>query len=170
MWKKDKKNKNGGRSLNKKKIWLTITIIAVVMMIAVGGFLIGQNTSSGGLKIEKNTVEWTQDLESADESADIQIPYYNDIYMEGGTDSIDMVLVNPKENECYFTYTFTLNETGKEIYQSNLIEPGRALEEVKLNQKMKSGMYKLNIRIDTYSIKEKNSLNNAIVSTNLIVS
>lgn len=109
-------------------------------------------------------------MESADKNADIQIPYYSDIYMEGGTDSIDMMLVNPKENECYFAYTFILSETGQEIYQSDLIEPGRALEEVKLNQKMGTGRYKLDIRIDTYSIKEQNVLNNAIVSTNLIVS
>lgn len=125
---------------------------------------------SGGMKMEKNTIEWNQDMESADKNADIQIPYYSDIYMEGGTDSIDMVLVNPKENECYFAYTFILSETGEEIFQSDLIEPGRALEEVKLNQKMGTGRYKLDIRIDTYSIKEQNVLNNAIVSTNLIVS
>lgn len=48
---------------------------------------------SGGMKIEKNTVEWNQDLENTDESAAIQIPYYSDIYMEGDTDSIDMILV-----------------------------------------------------------------------------
>ena len=157
--------------MKRNKIWLIGTIIAIVILIAAGGFFLARkNTLSGGLKMEKNTVKWNQNLESVDESADIQIPYYSDIYMDDGADSIDMVLVNPKENECYFTYTFILNETGEEIYQSDLIEPGRALEEVKLNQKMISGTYKLDIRIDTYSIEEQNPLNNAIVSTNLIVS
>ena len=42
------------------------------------------------MKMEKNTIEWNQDMESADKNADIQIPYYSDIYMEGGTDSIDI--------------------------------------------------------------------------------
>lgn len=154
-----------------KKGWFIGIIIAIVMMVTVGGFfLAGSDTLSGGMKIEKNTVEWNQDMEIADESAAIQIPYYSDIYMEGDTDSIDMILVNPKENECYFTYTFILKETGEEIYQSDLIESGRALEKVKLNQTMDRGTYKLDIRIDTYSIEEQNPLNNAIVSTNLIVS
>ncbi|MCI6733348.1 MAG: hypothetical protein MR487_13720 [Lachnospiraceae bacterium] len=154
-----------------KKGWFIGIIIAIVMMVTVGGFfLAGRDTLSGGMKIEKNTVEWNQDLENTDESAAIQIPYYSDIYMEGDTDSIDMILVNPKENECYFTYTFILKETSEEIYQSDLIESGRALEKVKLNQKMDRGTYKLDIRIDTYSIAEQTPLNNAIVSTNLIVS
>lgn len=157
--------------MKNKKICLIGAISVIVIMIAIGGFFFtGKDTLSGGMKMEKNTIEWNQDMESADKNADIQIPYYSDIYMEGGTDSIDMVLVNPKENECYFAYTFILSETGEEIYQSDLIEPGRALEEVKLNQKMGTGRYKLDIRIDTYSIKEQNVLNNAIVSTNLIVS
>lgn len=157
--------------MKKKKEWMIGIVIVIVIMIAAGLFWgAGRNAVSGGLKIEKNTVEWNQKLKSADESADIQIPYYTDIYMESGSDLIDMVLVNPKENECYFAYTFTLSETGEEIYQSDLIEPGRALEEVKLNQKMESGTYKLDIRIDTYSIEEQDVLNNAIVSTNLIVS
>lgn len=157
--------------MKNKKICLIGAISVIVIMIAIGGFFFtGKDTLFGGMKMEKNTIEWNQDMESADKNADIQIPYYSDIYMEGGTDSIDMMLVNPKENECYFAYTFILSETGQEIYQSDLIEPGRALEEVKLNQKMGTGRYKLDIRIDTYSIKEQNVLNNAIVSTNLIVS
>lgn len=157
--------------MKNKKICLIGAISVIVIMIAIGEFFFtGKDTLSGGMKMEKNTIEWNQDMESADKNADIQIPYYSDIYMEGGTDSIDMVLVNPKENECYFAYTFILSETGEEIFQSDLIEPGRALEEVKLNQKMGTGRYKLDIRIDTYSIKEQNVLNNAIVSTNLIVS
>lgn len=157
--------------MKNKKICLIGAISVIVIMIAIGEFFFtGKDTLSGGMKMEKNTIEWNQDMESADKNADIQIPYYSDIYMEGGTDSIDMVLVNPKENECYFAYIFILSETGEEIFQSDLIEPGRALEEVKLNQKMGTGRYKLDIRIDTYSIKEQNVLNNAIVSTNLIVS
>lgn len=162
---------NGGKKgLKTKKIWIAGAIGFIVIMLSIGGFFFaGKNTLSGGMKIEKNTIEWNQDMESSEKNADIQIPYYSDIYMENGNDFIDMMLVNPKENECYFTYTFILSETGEEIYQSDLIEPGRALEEVKLNKKMETGKYKLDIRVDTYSMKEQNALNNAIVSTNLVV-
>lgn len=163
---------NGGRkALKNKRIWLLGTIGLIVIMLGIGGFFFaGRNTLSGGKKIEKNTIEWNQDMDSADKNAEIQIPYYSDIYMEEGTDSIDMVLVNPKENECYFAYAFILRETGEEIYRSDLIEPGRALDKVKLNKKMESGKYKLNILVDTYSMKDQKVLNNAIVSTNLVVS
>ena len=66
-------------------------ISVIVIMIAIGGFFFtGKDTLSSGMKMEKNTIEWNQDMESADKNADIQIPYYSDIYMEGGTDSIDI--------------------------------------------------------------------------------
>ena len=129
-----------------------------------------RNAASNGLKVQKNTVEWNQDMKSADKDAGIQIPYYSDVYMKGGTDTIDMTLVNPKENDCYFTYTFILSDTGEEIYQSDLIGPGRALEQVKLNQEVPNGTYKLNIRVDTYTMENQETLNNAIVATNLIAS
>ena len=62
--------------MKKNKIWLIGTIIAIVILIAAGGFFLARkNTLSGGLKMEKNTVKWNQNLESVDESADIQIPY-----------------------------------------------------------------------------------------------
>lgn len=163
---------NGGKKgLKNKRIWLSWVIGLIVIMLGIGGlFFAGRNTLSGGMKIEKNTIEWNQDIESSEKNTDIQIPYYSDIYMKNGEDLIDMVLVNPKENECYFAYTFILSETGEEIYRSDLIEPGRALDKVKLNKKMESGKYKLNILVDTYSMKDQNVLNNAIVSTNLVVS
>lgn len=156
--------------MKNKRIWLLGTIGLIVIILGIGRFFFaGRNTLSGGMKIEKNTIEWNQDMDSADKNAEIQIPYYSDIYMEERTDSIDMVLVNPKENGCYFAYAFILRETGEEIYRSDLIEPGRALDKVKLNKKMESGKYKLNILVDTYSMKDQKVLNNAIVSTNLVV-
>ena len=156
-----------------KRKWIIGGVAAAVLVVAIAaGFLLknNRNAASDGLKVQKNTVEWNQDMKSADEDAGIQIPYYSDVYMEGGTDTIDMTLVNPKENDCYFTYTFILSDTGEEIYQSDLIGPGRALEQVKLNQEVPNGTYKLNIRVDTYTMEDQETLNNAIVATNLIAS
>lgn len=156
-----------------KRKWIIGGVAAAVLVVAIAaGFLLknNRNAASDGLKVQKNTVEWNQDMKSADEDAGIQIPYYSDVYMEGGTNTIDMTLVNPKENDCYFTYTFILSDTGEEIYQSDLIGPGRALEQVKLNQEVPNGTYKLNIRVDTYTMEDQETLNNAIVATNLIAS
>lgn len=166
-----RQEKTGSRKSKRK--WIIGGIVAAVLVVAIAaGFLLGnnRNAASNGLKVQKNTVEWNQDMKSADEDAGIQIPYYSDVYMKGGTDTIDMTLVNPKENDCYFTYTFILSDTGEEIYQSDLIGPGRALEQVKLNQEVPNGTYKLNIRVDTYTMEDQETLNNAIVATNLIAS
>ena len=156
---------------SKKKIGVILVVVAVllaVILLLVSGK--GGQSAEGGLKVEKNTVEWNQEMESADETADIQIPYYGSIYMEAGSDVIDMVLVNPKENTCYFSYVFLLKDTGEELFHSNLIEPGRALEKVQLKRAVERGNYDLNIRIDTYTLEGQKPLNNAIVSTQLITS
>lgn len=156
-----------------RKIWMIGTVLVIVLAagITAGYFLLwNRDTASNGLKVQKNTIEWNQDMQSADKNADIQIPYYGDVYMEGGSDKIDMTLVNPKENDCYFVYTFILSDTGEEIYQSDLIEPGRALTEADLEDEVPAGTYKMDIRIDTYTMDDQKTLNNAVVSTNLIAS
>ncbi len=156
-----------------RKIWMIGAVFVIVLAagITAGYFLLGdRDTASNGLKVQKNTIEWDQDMQSADKNADIQIPYYGDVYMEGGSDKIDMTLVNPKENDCYFVYTFILSDTGEEIYQSDLIEPGRALTEADLEDEVPAGTYKMDIRIDTYTMDDQKTLNNAVVSTNLIAS
>lgn len=155
----------------KKRNAVICGLIALLLLaaIAVCAVLLNRTEqSAGGMKLEKNTVSWEQEMKRANEAADIQIPYYSDIYMQGGSDEIEMYLVNPKENDCYFTYTLILKESGEQIYQSGLIEPGQAVDLVKLERKIESGEYALNMRIDTYTLETETPLNNAIVSTKLI--
>ncbi|MGN0479516.1 MAG: hypothetical protein ACI4GO_08775 [Hominenteromicrobium sp.] len=140
---------------------LSVIAVCAVLLNRTGG-------NAGGMKLEKNTVSWEQEMKSANEAADIQIPYYSDIYMQGGSDEIEMYLVNPKENDCYFTYTLILKDSGEQIYRSNLIEPGQAVDLVKLERKIESGAYALDMQIDTYALETQTPLNNAIVSTKLI--
>ena len=83
---------------------IALLLLAVIAVCAV--LLNRTEQSAGGMKLEKNTVSWEQEMKSANEAADIQIPYYSDIYMQGGSDEIEMYLVNPKENDCYFSDLF----------------------------------------------------------------
>ena len=50
---------NGGKKgLKNKRIWLSCVIGLIVIMLGIGGlFFAGRNTLSGGMKIEKNTIE-----------------------------------------------------------------------------------------------------------------
>ena len=154
---------------DKKKKRIIILSAVVLIALVLSYFLLHSYLSAEqGLKVEKNTVAWTQDMKSSDENQQIQIPYYGNIYMSSGNRTIDMYLVNPKENKCYFQYTFTLN-SGEKIYQSGLIKPGRALEKPELKKVMKPGKYDLNIHINTYTCDTKKKLNNAVVPAELFV-
>ena len=83
---------------------ITLLLLAVIAVCAV--LLNRTEQSVGGMKLVKSPVSWEQGMKSANEAADIQIPYYSDIYMQGGSDEIEMYLVNPKENDCYFSDLF----------------------------------------------------------------
>lgn len=159
------------KKFDKYKKYLIPILILVILIIAILiGLFVHQNYfGNDGLKVEKNTVAWDKEMKSEDESLPIQIPYYTDIYMEQGTRTIDMYLVNPKKNECYFEYVFTVKDTGEEIFRSDLIKPARALDELKLKRKMDAGIYTINIKINTFSLDKKKPLNNAILETRLIV-
>ena len=154
---------------NKKKKYIVAAAVIAMIILALSFVLIRSYTSSErGLSIEKNTVAWTQDMKSSDENQQIQIPYYGNIYMSSGNRTIDMYLVNPKENNCYFQYVFILN-SGEKIYQSDLIKPGRALDKVTLDKTMTQGKYDLNIHVNTYTCDTKKKLNNAVVPAELFV-
>lgn len=72
-------------SMKKKRILISVLLImALIAVIALCIMAFGRNNMSfGGLRLEKNMVEWNQEMKSSDEAADIQIPYYSDIYMTG---------------------------------------------------------------------------------------
>ena len=105
---------------------------------------------------------------SENEGLPIKFQRYGDIFMKQGTNFIDMYLVNPVGNPCYFEYIFLIKDTGKEIYHSNLIEPGKALKKIRLKEVIQSGEYDIQIKVNTYSLNDKSMMNNAVVETKLI--
>ncbi len=161
-------------SKKKKRFAFTAFIIAIAAVVL--GILYHTNPAgektSGGMQVEKDTVNWNGSLESENEvkGKSVKVPYYSDIYMGTGTKEVSVTLVNPKENHCYFTYTWTIEGQEEAIYTSDLIEPGKAIEGIKLTEGLESGEYSLDMQISTYSMEDKKERNKAVVKTKLIVS
>lgn len=140
-----------------KKTWAVF--ICCLAAVAAGGVAIGLNwdtltggktaTSQGmGMTVDPDAVDWqgelpeaTQDPEEGDSQVPMaKIPGYGALEFQAGTTQQAVNFVNPEENQCYFIITLCLAD-GTELYQSQLIPPGKGLYEITLNQSLEAGEY-----------------------------
>ena len=49
-------------------------------------------------------------------------------------------LYNPEQNTCYFKMTILLSD-GTKLWESELVEPGKAIYEITLNEPLEAGEY-----------------------------
>ncbi len=109
-----------------------------------------------------------EDQENTDPE-NIAAPGYGDVILAADTQNVQMVLINPKGNPCYFQYVFELEESGEEIYRSGLIPPGMAVTELALTRPLEAGEYRLRIRIETQSLQDKSPMNGIEMAVKLTV-
>lgn len=72
--------------------------------------------------------------------------------MAAETDTAYVALWNPPTNPCYFQFQVTYE--GETLYESGLIEPGKAVTEVPLGRTFEAGTYDLKIVIKTFSLED----------------
>lgn len=94
----------------------------------------------------------------------INIPGYSHLYVN--TENRYIKLINPTSNDVYFKYILELD--GIDIFKSNMIEPGKALD-VDVFNLLKTGSYTINLKIETYDIKTMSKCNGASQKVNIEV-
>ena len=99
----------------------------------------------------------------------IQIPGYSSITIPANTSNVDITLLNPEGNPCYFTFELVLINTGESLYSSKMVEPSNCIEQITLSKPLAKGEYKATIIVRTYSLEDLVPMNDANVETNLIV-
>ena len=95
----------------------------------------------------------------------IRIPGYPSITVDAGKDNVTMNLFNPEGNPCYFTFEIVLSDTGETIYKSDMVEPGKAITNVKLQHPLAAGEHNAVIKISTASLTDGKTMNGANVET-----
>lgn len=98
----------------------------------------------------------------------IRIPGYPSITVDAGKDNVTMNLFNPEGNPCYFTFEIVLSDTGETIYKSDMVEPGKAITNVKLQHPLATGEHNAIIKISTASLTDGKTMNGANVETVLV--
>lgn len=162
-----------------KKKRLLIIILIIVMLLLAGGIAFvayragqaGNDINAKGVVIDENASEWDKDLNNiSGEQKGIQIPGYGEITIPAGETTWKITLANPKDNDCYFQYDITIDDSEMPIYESDYIEPGKAVTEFEVSKPLEAGEYSIYMNISTYSMDGSNTrLNGANVKADLHV-
>lgn len=159
----------------KTKLYMVIAILVILLAAAVTGVIwISLHNEqknipkTRGMSIQKDVIDMNEG-ETAEEPEEIQFPGYPDITISAEADHIPIILTNPKGNPCYFKFQIKVKETGQDILESELIEPGKAIDGIDLEKTPEIGKYTLMIQISTYSLEDQSMMNGATVQAVLNV-
>lgn len=161
---------------NIKKAVFGAVGIGLAVILAVSFLLFNRkdapdNSNGRGLVVSADASDWDKGLEDKSGGASgIKIPGYGELTIGKDAGGFQMSLVNPEGNPCYFKYTLEIPEMSAVLYDSDLIEPGKAITEFAVENLPEKGDYDLYINISTYSLDESlESMNGAQVKTILHV-
>ena len=138
----------------KKKLLLLL----LLLLLLFGGIYIGLNWNNWfgdrpTVNIDANAQN--QKGKKQKKAGSIQIPGYASINMKANVKEQKVNLYNPKENKCYFRLSIYLPD-GTKLWQSQMIEPGKAIYNLSLNQTLKAGTHKnCTLRYECFALSKK---------------
>lgn len=159
----------------KKRQWIILAAVLVILAAAAGLFLTfgtrRENPDGKGIVLEEGAEDWDGEMKDMSEGqTGIKIPGYGEITVPTGETTWKITLANPEENTCYFKYTVTIDDSEIPIYESDLIEPGKAVREFEVTEPLEAGDYEIHLNISTYAMDEElTPLNGAVVKAVLHV-
>ena len=159
----------------KKRQWIILAAVLVILAAAAGLFLTfgtrRENPDGQGIVLEEGAEDWDGEMKDMSEGqTGIKIPGYGEITVPTGETTWKITLANPEENTCYFKYTVTIDDSETPIYESDLIEPGKAVREFEVTEPLEAGDYEIHLNISTYAMDEElTPLNGAVVKAVLHV-
>ncbi len=159
----------------KKRQWIILAAVLVILAAAAGLFLTfgtrRENPDGKGIVLEEGAEDWDGEMKDMSEGqTGIKIPGYGEITVPTGETTWKITLANPEENTCYFKYTVTIDDSETPLYESDLIEPGKAVREFEVTEPLEAGDYEIHLNISTYAMDEElTPLNGAVVKAVLHV-
>lgn len=146
-----------------------LQIIIILMSLATCISLVIFSPNKVNNSLDKNSKPWTNTLETLNDLGDnsIKLPGYNNISLPSNTKNVQLTLLNPEGNECYFKFKLLIDD--EIIYTSELVQSGYAIDEVDLNRSLDKGDYNLTINITPYALDKTTKLNGANIKASLNV-
>lgn len=147
-----------------KKTGQILLIVFLICILVAGGVFFGMelgNRKEEGLMDASSQMEnvseknetaaevdaaaeaWTgakETYQGKSERDTIDIPGFDSMSIQAGIKEQNVNLYNPEQNTCYFKMSLYLND-GTLLWESKLIQPGKAVYNLTLNQPVDAGEY-----------------------------
>ena len=178
-------SKNDSQIVISKKTLIIALIVLLLLMVGAMTVALNWNNQSGAVPagpsssqngnpdIDPGAGDWNgQQLPDRTDdapAAGIKIPGYPSITLPKDQKTVNVALLNPEGNPCYFTFEIVLKDTGESLYKSKLVPPGKAITEITMSKALSVGEYNAIIKITTTSVADGSAMNGANVETVLIV-
>ena len=178
-------SKNDSQIVISKKTLSLSLIVLLLLIVGVVTLALNWNnwfgsapdgpssSQTGNLDIDENAGDWNgekiPDKTDNAPTAGIKIPGYPSITLPKDQKTVNVALLNPEGNPCYFTFEIVLKDTGESLYKSKLVPPGKAITEITMSKALPAGEYDATIKITTTSVADGSAMNGANVETVLIV-
>lgn len=154
---------------SKKKKRCIIGIILFVILVIVILLCLRSCHNESPPPDDTNTTEESElpkslDFEALEDQEKITIPAVTGLNMTAGQLNQEVNFYNPDTNNCYFQLSLYLSDDTL-LYQSDLLQPAESINEIKLSQELKRGIYS-NCRLvfDCFTLDEaKEKLNSGTV-------
>lgn len=162
------------KEINFKKLsCIFLALISVLLVFFLGnGFFASQSTTSNNgsgvqLIIDDSASPITAPV--VDGALGIRIPGYAVLRIPAEQTEVEIPLINPEGNPCYFVYEIVLSETNEVLYKSNMIEPGSEIRQETLGRALAAGEYPVQVKVNTYELENLTAMNGALIKATLIV-
>jgi len=177
-------SKNDSQIVISKKTLSLSLIVLLLLIVGVVTLALNWNnwfgsapdpssSQTGDLDIDPGADDWNGEKlpDKTDDApaAGIKIPGYPSITLPKDQKTVNVALLNPEGNPCYFTFEIVLKDTGESLYKSKLVPPGKAITEITMSKALSAGQYEATIKITTTSVADGSAMNGANVETVLIV-
>ncbi len=146
------------------------TVALCALLIAAVAFFLPSSPLPTALGLDPNATDYSDsnDFNQGGTAGDnIEIPGYKTIPIAADSTEITVDFRNPAANNCYFVIHLSL-EDGTEIYRSELIPPGKGVQNITISQPLAAGEHAASIRYDTYTMDDQTPLNGAEIKVTLL--
>lgn len=97
----------------------------------------------------------------------IDVIGFTAISVDKNTNSAKVSLSNPEGNPCYFKF-YIFDENGVTLYESDLVPPNKEITKITLNTKLKEGIHKGHVLIETHELETGEEMNFAKFDIDII--
>ncbi len=145
-----------------------LSIFLILLLMIVGGIFFMNNR---GPDLDDTAIAYKMpDYLVNKDPTQLLVPGYEIIEVDKDNMHTETILLNPTGNPCYFQYEIRMTDTKEVLYESKLLEPGKAIPGFELNREVDEGDYNVEVVMNTFDLNDfEQPLNGGVIDATLQV-